>query len=86
MSLSETTTNRIMGNNVRTLEQRELEGLHLFKALIKDGCVWRGDVLSSKWSECLYFDDSIRDAVMETLWASDEGVDYKLEDGAVWIY
>lgn len=57
----------------------------LFKSLVKDGCVWHGDILSHKWGECLYFSPEVKDRVMQTLSMFTEGVDYKLEDGAVWF-
>lgn len=60
-------------------------GLELFRSLIKDGCQWHGDVLSRKWSECLYYDEKIEAQVMQTLYPYEVGVHYKLEDGAVWI-
>ena len=67
-----------------------VQGLHLFKSLVKDGCTWQGDVLSRKWSECLYYTAEQWDAVNRTLLPYEAGVHYKLEGdhtgGAVWIY
>ena len=62
-----------------------MKSLYLFRSLTKDGCKWHGDVLSSKWSDCLYFDESVSDKVARTLESYIEGIDYKLETGAVWI-
>jgi hypothetical protein len=57
-----------------------LNGLYLFKSLIKDGCEWRGDVWSSKWSDCLYMTQGdSRRKVLLTLANYTEGKDYKLE-------
>jgi hypothetical protein len=42
-------------------------------------------VISRKWSDCLYFDESVSDKVARTLEDYIEGIDYKLETGAVWI-
>lgn len=72
----------------RTEEQQRLSSLTLFRDLIKDGCKWEGDVVTAKWSEILYFDagdDWVVKRVRETLYSYDEGVDYRLEDGGVWI-
>lgn len=60
-------------------------GLELFRSLIKDGCKWHGDVCSRTWSECLYFNDDNDPEVLQTLYSYEEGTDYKLEEGAVWI-
>lgn len=62
-----------------------MKTLELFRSLIKDGCKWHGDVMSRKWAECLYFDESASDNVARTLESYTEGVDYRLETGAVWI-
>ncbi len=56
----------------------------LFKSLIKDGCKWHGDILSRKWTECLYFTPDLKERVVDTLSRVD-GLEYKLEDGAVWF-
>jgi hypothetical protein len=68
--------------------RRELDGLHLFKSLIKDGCKWEGDVMSNSWSECLIVpdDEFVEQRVQDTLEAYEEGVDYQLDGNAVWIY
>lgn len=67
-----------------------VQGLHIFKSLIKDGCRWDGDVCSNKWSECLYFTGEQYAAVARTLYAYESGVHFKLEGdesgGCVWIY
>lgn len=63
-----------------------IDSLFLFKALIKDGCTWQGDVSHRKWSENLFFTAENKDRVMETLSTYDMGNDYKLEgDYSVWI-
>lgn len=71
---------------MQTASKLTVDGLHLFKSLIKDGCTWHGDVCSNKWSECLYFEDKNKEAVEQTLYAYESGVHFKLEDGCVWIY
>jgi hypothetical protein len=76
----------------------EINGLYLFKSLIKDGCEWHGDVCSKKWSECLIIptrystqygdviDATILDSVQQTLSAYVEGQDFKIENNMIWIY
>ena len=59
-------------------DERTTQGLYLFKALIKDGCQWHGDLLSTKWSEQLYVPADVQEAVDETLKAYTEDVDYKM--------
>jgi hypothetical protein len=60
--------------------QEVLNGLHLFKSLVKDKCEWQGDVFSRKWSECLFLlEETRREDVKRTLASYSEGVDYKLE-------
>ena len=61
------------------------QSLELFVRLTKDGCEWHGDVISRKWSECLYFSEDIEQRVKRTLDSYEEGKDYKLENGCVWI-
>lgn len=61
-----------------------LDGLYLFKSLIKDGCEWHGDVVGP-WSECLYYPEGLKHQVDATLAAYQEGVNYKREPGCVWI-
>ena len=63
----------------------ELDSLRLFKRLIKDGCVWHGDVLSRKWSEQLFFNDKDAAQVHATLLDYEEGKQYKVEGNSVWI-
>lgn len=67
-----------------------VQGLHLFKSLIKDGCEWQGDVCSSKWSECLYYTADKWPAVSRTLIAYEVGVHFQVEGdeagGCVWVY
>ena len=68
------------------MDKRTIEGLELFKRLIKDGCEWRGDILSKKWSEELYIPQDHMDQVLVTL--ADFGYDsYKLDVSlnTIWI-
>ena len=67
------------------ISDAQIEGLFLFKSLIKDGCTWQGDIDSRKWSECLYFVEGLRHQVDLTLESYDEGVEYKREGNAIWI-
>ena len=69
------------------IDQRAINGLHLFKSLIKDGCEWDGDILSTKWSECLTApNDDVLAKVKQTLEGYEDGLDYLLKDNAVYIY
>lgn len=62
------------------IQSDKINGLELFRSLIKDGCEWQGDVCSNKWSECLYLiNEHARDAVKRTLRAYNEGTDFELE-------
>lgn len=61
------------------------DSLFLFKALIKAGAQWRGDVSHRKWSEQLFFDPSLRDSIERVLAPYDPVNDYKLEACEVWI-
>jgi len=64
----------------------DIQSLELFKSLIKDGCTWHGDVMSKKWSECLYYSEHHADAVKRTLEQYKEGEDYRREgEYAIWI-
>jgi hypothetical protein len=65
-------------------ENVELNGLYLWKALMKDGCEWHGDVFSKKWAECVIVpaNPHVVAAVTKTLEAYTEGVDYKVERNA----
>ena len=69
--------------------ERTVQGLQLFKSLVKDGCTRQGDVFSRKWSECLYYTEEQWPQVENTLKAYMEGIEYRLEGdhtgGAVWI-
>jgi len=65
--------------------QTQLNGLELFRSLTKDGATWHGDVMSRKWAECLYFTDGQEATIKRTLEGYEEGVDYKLLVGEVWI-
>lgn len=66
--------------------KQALQSLALFRSLIKDGCRWDGDIVSKKWSEVLYFDQSyILDKVRRTVDGLEEGVDYKIEGLSIWI-
>ena len=71
------------------MNARQQNGMHLFISLVKDGCEWQGDVMSNKWSECLFFDPSdtyIAERVKRTLSAYTNGDDYRWEgDNAIWI-
>ena len=71
--------------DVVVIDRTRLNGHELFRSLIKDGCVWQGDVLSQKWSECLYFDEGNRDQVLTTLMHYREGVDFRVVGFGVWI-
>jgi len=62
-----------------------IDSLFLFKALIKAGCHWQGDVSHRKWSEQLYFSEADREKVLNVLGPFDPVNDYKLEDCSVWI-
>lgn len=66
-------------------EKKQLEGLYLFKSLIKDGCEWHGDICSKHWSECLFIPQGLMHQVELTLSAYSQEV-YKKEDNSVWIY
>ena len=47
--------------------------------LFKDGCVWHGDVLSTRWAECLYASTPyVMERVQRTLGCFVEGKDYKI--------
>ena len=63
------------------------EGLYLFKALIKDGCEWHGDVFDKQWSERLYIPNpNVEKAVLQvTLSMYDESI-YKRDGSSIWIY
>lgn len=67
------------------IPKTQLNGLYLFRSLMKDGCEWQGDIISNKWSEQLFYSITIEAKVKETLAAYNEGNDYKLIDGAVYI-
>lgn len=62
------------------------EGLYLFKALIKDGCKWHGDVMSREWSECLYIEDEKTAERVEFTLSMYVGFIYKRDGMAIWIY
>jgi hypothetical protein len=62
-----------------------INGLQLFKSLIKDGCEWHGDVMSRKWAEMLYIpNDVVMARVLITLAAYGD-TDYRLHGYEVWI-
>lgn len=72
------------------ITKQQLTSLELFKRLIKDGCIWAGDVVSHKWSECLYIpssDPDIGRKVSKTLESYEEGIDYTMgvASYSVWI-
>jgi hypothetical protein len=62
------------------------QGLYLFKELIKLRCEWQGDIMSKRWSECLFItDDRDIPAVEEYLALYREGVDYKRDGNQILI-
>ena len=67
------------------IPKSQLNGLYLFRSLIKDGCEWHGDIISNKWSECLFYSANIEYSVKQTLAAYTENEDYRLENGAIYI-
>lgn len=62
-----------------------LNSLFLFKALIKAGCRWEGDVSHRLFSERLFFDEANRDKVLEVVKDSNPVTEYKIEDNSIWI-
>jgi hypothetical protein len=71
----------------RTDELRAtMNGLYLFKALMKVGAQWHGDVIRKQWSECLYVTDVPEHQLKLELEFYEEGKDYKLSNGRIWIY
>lgn len=72
---------------VKTVDSTEkvLNGLYLFKSLIKDGCEWHGDVHSQKWSEMLIVPAGLEHQVDLTLSCYEEGVDYRKQLDTIWI-
>ena len=73
----------------KEMNERAINGLLLFKSLIKDGCVWDGDTMSTKWSECLDVPtDIVEMRARETLALGQyvEGTDYKWQGNhSIWI-
>lgn len=75
------------------MNNRTVNGLYLFKSLVKSGAVWEGDVVSKKWSEYLAVPVDRREDVEATLshWTDDSEDDgYKREEAdgklvGVWI-
>lgn len=68
-------------------DKDSIQGLELFRDLIKCGASWHGDVLSRKWSECLYFTEDIKEHVQETLARFPAHLYHVDADGhSVWIY
>lgn len=65
------------------IQPTQLNGLYLFKALIKSGCEWHGDVISKKWSEALFIPEGVN--VERDLEPYTEGVEYMVEDRCIWI-
>ncbi len=66
---------------------RTLIGLQLFKALVKDGCAWQGDILDRTWSELLYYTPDNKDRVLQTLAEYEEGFSWKRHsEFAVLVY
>lgn len=72
-------------SNMVTLTERELNGFFLFKSLVKDGCVWSGDVCSREWSERLRIPAGLEEQVEMTLGVYADGVEYRREGEYVWI-
>ncbi len=66
-------------------DQLIMNGLYLFKSLIKDGCEWRGDVCSKKWSERVFIPAGLEHQVELTLGAFEDGVEYSREGNWIWI-
>jgi hypothetical protein len=62
-----------------------LDSLFLFKALVKAGCQWKGDISHRKWSEQLFFCEEDREKVMEVVKSFNDVNDYKIEDNFVYI-
>lgn len=64
------------------LNAMDVAGLQLFKRLIKDGCRWRGDIVSKKWSEVVFVPPlkehpAVHEHILVTLAAYEEGVHYE---------
>lgn len=74
-------------NNVMVEQENKLrmDGLYLFKSLIKTGCEWQGDIFSQKWAECLFYTKDQEERVLRDLEGYEEGVHYRLKDGAIYI-
>lgn len=62
-----------------------LSSLALFKALIKVGCRWEGDISHRLFSERLFFDETARDKVLEAVKEYNSVTEYKIEDNSIWI-
>lgn len=69
------------------ITKQQLTSLELFKRLIKDGCIWHFDVVSNKWSECLYrpYHGRCDKQIDKTLQDYESGVDFKICHDAIWI-
>lgn len=66
-------------------DEQHIRSLELFRGLIKDGCEWHGDVMSRRWSECLYIpDDVVMERVLLTLTIYSDS-DYRRDGYEVWI-
>ncbi len=63
-----------------------IDGLELFKRLIKAGCEWHGDCLSRTWSELLVIPNAdVKKKVDMTLADTDETL-FKMDgEHSVWI-
>jgi hypothetical protein len=68
------------------IDNTELNGLLLFKELIKDGCKWDGELFTRKYSEALRYDLDIEERVLKTLSHFTEGTDYRIEKQYLMIY
>lgn len=66
-------------------DKDRIEGLELFRDLIKRGAEWHGDVISKKWSECLYFTEDNKSDINRTLALYPEHL-YHVDGYSVWIY
>ena len=65
-------------------DKQLIDSLHLFKSLIKDGCLWQGDIMSRKFSECLYVPEGLDHQVEHTLNAYPGA--FERRGNEIWIY
>lgn len=71
--------------STQTEEQRTLNGLYLFKELIKSGCEWQGDIINRKWSEALYIPEGTMGQVMEMVGPYKHTEDYVIIDNFIYL-